>query len=94
MPRVVDEQDWDDDEGDWEPDDEPDDDEQAAPFADVDEPTIPCPYCHESIHEDSVRCPHCEQYISTEDEPTTRKPWWIILGFILCGLIAYMWIAP
>jgi hypothetical protein len=40
-----------------------------------DDTTIPCPCCHES-----PRYPHCGNYISEEDAPPGRKPWWIIAG--------------
>ncbi len=56
------------------------------------EATVPCPYCRREIHEDSPRCPYCENYISREDAPPGRKPWWIILGVILCLYIIYRWI--
>jgi hypothetical protein len=71
MPRWDDEDKWDDDEpadDEFEP---PDDDEGV---------TVACPYCGEPIHEDSERCPHCERYISTEDAPPTKKPWWVLVG--------------
>ena len=58
-----------------------------------DEPTVPCPYCKRQIHEDSERCPYCEQYISTEDAPGGRKPWWIVTGVVLCLYIVFRWIA-
>jgi hypothetical protein len=60
---------------------------------DDDEPTVPCPYCRREILEDSVRCPHCEQYLSAEDEPPARKPWWLVLGVLLCLYLVYRWIA-
>jgi predicted nucleic acid-binding Zn ribbon protein len=56
-----------------------------------DEETVPCPYCQEPIHEDSQRCPHCENYISQEDAPPSRKPTWIVVGLIICLIIALMW---
>ena len=59
---------------------------------DDDEPTIPCPYCRREIHEDAERCPHCERYISDEDAPPQRKPWWIIVGTLACFYIFYRWI--
>ena len=59
---------------------------------DEDDGTIPCPYCHRQIHEDSPRCPYCENYISEEDAPPARKPWWIIIGTLLCLVIFYLWI--
>jgi hypothetical protein len=60
--------------------------------ADGDEPTIDCPYCHRQIHEDTPRCPYCENYISEEDTPPARKPWWIIIGTLLCLYVIYRWI--
>lgn len=61
---------------------------------DGDDDTIPCPYCRRHIHEDSVRCPHCENYLSEEDDHETprKKPWWIIIGVLLCFVVFYLWI--
>ena len=59
---------------------------------DEDEATIPCPYCAEEIHEDAQRCPKCGQYISAEDAPPTRKPWWILMAAVLCLYAVYRWI--
>jgi hypothetical protein len=67
-----------------------DDDE----WDDEEESTVPCPYCKEEIHEDSPRCPHCGNYISEEDVPPTRKPWWILVGVVLCLYAVYRWIVP
>jgi hypothetical protein len=80
MPRLINhDDDWDDDSDDDYPD-----------FGD-DEAMIPCPYCGMDIHDESERCPHCERFISTEDAPTARKPWWIILGVVLCLYVVYRW---
>ena len=54
--------------------------------------TTPCPYCRRPIYEDSLRCPHCGNYISEEDAPAARKPWWIILGAVLVLYVVYRWI--
>lgn len=55
--------------------------------------TVPCPYCRGPIHEDAVRCPHCENYISAVDSPPLKlRPWWIILGVLLCLAIVYVWV--
>jgi hypothetical protein len=60
--------------------------------ASEEEPTDPCPYCQRLIPEDAPRCPYCEQYISQEDAPPGRKPWWIILGALACLAVVYFWI--
>lgn len=89
MARIVPEEgEWNEGDDDWQ--DEADDEKDAAD--DNDEQTIPCPYCKHQIHEDSQRCPYCEQYISEEDAPATRKPWWIIVGTLLCLYAIYRWI--
>ncbi|HEX3728143.1 MAG TPA: hypothetical protein VHV08_17950 [Pirellulales bacterium] len=73
-------------------DDDEDDFDEDYPEDDDDETTVPCPYCRREIHEDSERCPYCEHYISGEDAPAERKPWWIVAGVILCLLIVIRWI--
>jgi hypothetical protein len=42
--------------------------------------------------EDSPRCPYCGNYISREDHPPSRKPWWIILGGLAVLYIVYHWL--
>lgn len=76
--------------GRWDVDDDEWEDQDDLP-TDDDEPTMPCPYCRSEIHEDSVRCPHCEHYISSEDAPPTRKPWWMVLGVVVCLYLIYRW---
>jgi hypothetical protein len=72
-------------EGEW-------DDGGHSADADDGEPTIPCPYCRREIHEESQRCPYCEHYISQEDAPPGRKPWWLIVGVVFCLFVVYLWI--
>ncbi|AMV37967.1 AtpZ/AtpI family protein [Planctomyces sp. SH-PL62] len=73
-------------------DDRDDDVDDALDEDDGDE-TAPCPYCGNPIHEESERCPYCNTYISREDAPYVRKPWWIIVG-VIAGLYAvYRWVA-
>jgi hypothetical protein len=72
--------DWDDDEVPWDGTDGEDD------------YTVPCPYCKRPIHEDAQRCPYCEHYISAEDSPPAWKPWWIIVGAVICLYIVYRWV--
>jgi hypothetical protein len=81
MPR------FDEDAADWSDDDEWDDDAEL----DGGEPTIDCPYCGDEIHEDSPRCPACGEYLSAEDAPRERPPWWIVLGVAVCLLLVYLW---
>jgi len=67
-----------------------DDDWEDESEADEEE-TVPCPYCGAPVHEDAQRCPHCEHYISEEDRPATRRPWWIILGALAVLYLVYRW---
>ena len=72
-------------------DDDPWEDDELDP--DDGEDTIPCPYCRRLIYHDSPRCPHCENYLTDEEAAPTRKPWWIVLGVVLCLYLVYRWIA-
>ncbi len=90
MPnRVATDDDWDDDEANesWS-----DDANEWTPEEEDDDPTTPCPHCHEPIHVESEQCPHCGQYVSEEDAPPSRKPWWIVMRAILCLFAVYLWI--
>jgi hypothetical protein len=55
--------------------------------------TVPCPHCGRQVYEDAERCPHCESYISEEDSPPSRKPWWLVVGVVLCLSAVYRWVA-
>lgn len=82
MPRrVLDEEDWEDGDEEWGEDNTDDDDRS----------TLPCPWCQRPIPEDTLRCPYCENYISEEDAPPSRKPWWIVIGTLVCLYIVYRW---
>ena len=82
MPRWNDIDEAEDDEG-W---------EDGGDFDDSDEfATVPCPYCRRDVFEDSPRCPSCGRYLSREDAPPERKPWWVILGVIVCLYVVWHW---
>ncbi len=74
---------WDDGESSWDEDREDDVDGDDA------DDTIPCPHCRRQIHEDAQRCPYCETYLSEEDTVSSSKPWWVVLGAILCLYAMY-----
>jgi hypothetical protein len=59
-----------------------------------DEDTVPCPHCRRRIYEDSERCPYCANYLSREEDETAlgQKSWWLILGVLVCLVIAAGWI--
>ena len=78
---------------DWESHDWDADKSSCDDQDDDDDYTMPCPYCRRPIHEDAQRCPYCEQYLSDEDAPTSRKPWWIIVGAVVCLYVVYRWVA-
>lgn len=87
---------FDDDEEDFEPDRHLDQDYDEfdgydSAEEDEEEPTISCPYCRGLIHEDAQKCHHCDRYISSEDRPVERKPWWIYVGVALCLYAVLQW---
>ena len=73
--------------------DDPDEDENDDEWSEDedDDGLDPCPYCGRAIFGDSERCPNCGSYLSREDTPYERKPWWIILGVIACLYAVYRW---
>jgi len=75
---------WDDGDDDWR--ESIDDDESGD-----DGSTVPCPFCKRPIPEDVLQCPYCKNFISDEDSPPARKPWWIIIGVLVCLYIIYRW---
>ena len=82
MPR------WSGSDDDWEGEDDPSDDEDDED----EEDTRKCPCCRRDIHEESVRCPHCDEYVSSEEATQERKPWWVVIGVIVCLYIVYRWV--
>jgi hypothetical protein len=71
-------------------DEDPDPSDQDV---DVNDDTIPCPWCRTPIYENSEFCPHCGKYVTEEEAPSSRYPVWIIVGVVL-GVIAsaiWMW---
>jgi hypothetical protein len=57
-----------------------------------DDDTMPCPYCRRAVYAEAERCPHSENYLSREDAPSAPKPWWIVIGLLLCLAIAFGWV--
>jgi len=90
MPRrVAVEDDWDEPEDDgW----EPDVDEEWQPDPEDEDETTPCPHCKAPVYDQAERCPACGWYISEEDAPPSRRPWWIVLGVILGLFAVYLWV--
>jgi hypothetical protein len=74
-----------------EPEDDWDDQADSTPDDD-EEPTVPCPYCNREILEDLAQCPYCGNYLSEEDAPPSRKPWWILIGVALALYVVYRWV--
>src|SRR5262249_54404117 len=68
---------------------------EANPMAhESSDDTVPCKYCRREIYEESARCPYCEKYISAEydEDVPARKPWWLLVGVLLCLYAVYRWI--
>ncbi len=87
--RVLEDDDWDDDQPSWE---ESESSWDSEDYGDETDDTIPCPYCRREIHEEAERCPYCERYVSDEDAPPAAKPWWFVVGFLLCVYVLFRWL--
>lgn len=74
----------------YDEDDEDDDDLPDGVYHDDGLATVPCPYCREPVPDDASRCPNCENYISAEDAPPAQKSTWIVIGLLVCLLLAIM----
>jgi predicted nucleic acid-binding Zn ribbon protein len=78
---------WDDDEEDEDFENEPED------FGgDDDDGTVECPYCGEAMFDDVEQCPHCGKYLSDEDAPRRRWPWWMWLGLAGALFVVWRWV--
>jgi hypothetical protein len=66
--------------------------EYAEPYDDQEEPTVACPYCRGEVHEEAQKCHHCDRYLSSEDSPSERKPWWFYLVIALCLFTVFQWL--
>ncbi len=75
---------WDDDAENWV-------DSSADEDSDDGGATVSCPYCQREIPEGVPHCPYCENYVSDEDLPHARKPWWIIIGVLVCLYLIFRW---
>ncbi len=64
------------------------DDDEDEPWDDEedDDGYIPCPYCGGTMLEAADYCPACERWITSEDTPAKRYPWWVVV--IILVLIA------
>jgi endogenous inhibitor of DNA gyrase (YacG/DUF329 family) len=78
--------------------DDRDDDSHEADYAGFDtsapddDATAPCPHCGAEIYDDAERCPECGGYVSREEAPPARRPLWVIVGAVICLVIALGWI--
>ena len=76
-----------------------DDDRQGLDPRELPEPDetdgdrLPCPACRALIYADSERCPACGHYLNDEEDPP-RRPWWIVVGVLVCLVIALYWVWP
>jgi predicted nucleic acid-binding Zn ribbon protein len=56
-----------------------------------DDVTQPCPHCGTAIYDDAEQCHACGQYLSQEDATRKPLPAWIIVGLVICLVIAISW---
>jgi len=55
---------------------------------DSDDGYMPCPHCGATMLEDAEYCPACDRWMTSEDQPDKRHPWWIIV--VIGALILVM----
>ena len=75
-----------------------DDEDELDESEDPDEPdddldeTMPCPHCGDPVYEEAERCPSCGHYLSREDAPWRRPPWWLLVGVVLGLIVVLGWV--
>lgn len=72
-------------------DDDSDDDSGFDTSGADDDNTLPCPFCGAEIFEDADRCTECGRYLTREEATGDRKPWWLVVGVVICLLIVLSW---
>jgi hypothetical protein len=87
MARYHANEDWEDTDPDA-PDESDTDADEGDEFAE----TIDCPHCGREVYESAEQCPKCGRYLSHEDAPPGRKPWWILIAAALALAAALTWI--
>jgi hypothetical protein len=76
----------------WSEDEDDEEDDFNDDSDTDDDVTEPCPNCGRQIYDDAEQCTHCGHYITDEDAARSRKPWWVILGAVLCLGVAVWWL--
>ena len=61
------------------PHDEDDADDDWNDVDDSDDGYVSCPYCGATMLEDAEYCPKCDRWITNDDLPAKRLPWWIVV---------------
>ena len=73
--------------------DDDDDDEIDYSLRDEDDgDTIACPHCGQDVFDDAEQCPNCGMYLSEEDAPARRWPWWMWVGLAGALFVAWRWV--
>ncbi len=76
------------------PDDDDDDDWQGDEEVDSDDGYLPCPHCGETMLEAADHCPACNRWITNEDPPNKRHPWWIVAVVLILLATIVMSVLP
>ncbi len=57
--------------------------------ADVDPPgdeaeRVRCPFCRRFVYDGADVCPGCHSFLGGSDDPTPRRPAWVVVALVLC----------
>jgi len=53
--------------------------------------TTVCPHCGKRIYEETQQCPQCHNYVTFEEAPARKPPWFLIAVAVCLLIVLLVW---